>query len=192
MIRLWVTKSVIMKEEIRLVECAKFGDIAGVESLIADGVDINTVSCSSFPLFEAVSSGNIDLVKLLLDVQVIDINRYEKSSGYTCLHAAIFSSKDSNDNRIIRHLLQDKRIDLNARCRAPLVLGLTPFHLAAFIGNLMVIEELIKAGISLDDLTEGGRSAFEVAGGNSGCSLSNKEVIEAIKVANLAYAKTSV
>ena len=153
---------------------------------------MNTESCSSFPLFEAVSSGNLELVKLLLGNEKISANRYERSSGYTCLHAAIFHSQYSGDNKALKYLLQDKRIDLNARCRAPLVLGYTPFHLAAFIGNLAAIEELAKAGASLLDKTENGQSVFEIAGESASCTLSNQEIIEAIRKADLKHSHASV
>ena len=174
-----------MKEdEVKLIECASFGDLDTISELLEQGVNINTDSCSSFPLFEAVSIGNIELIKLLLKSGAIDLNRYEKSSGYTALHAAIFYSQFHNDSAILRLLLSDARVDISAPCRAPLTLGYTPLHLASFTGNPEAINALLKANADATAITEDGLSVFDVACQSTSCNVEAKQIIDLIKNTN--------
>jgi ankyrin repeat protein len=171
-----------MKEvEIKLVECAAYGDVETISQLLNQGVDVNAFSCSSFPLFEAVSTGNVELIKFLLANQSIDLNRYEKSTGYTALHVAIFYSQFHHEDMILKLILNDSRLDIYAPCKAPLTLGYTPLHLASFIGNLDAIDELLRIGASVNAVTEDGLSVFDVAGQSASCKISPERVIELIK-----------
>lgn len=177
-----------MKEaEIKLVECASSGDIETLSQLLTQGADINTGSCSSFPLFEAVSTGNVVLINLLLAHQLIDLNRYEKSTGYTALHAAIFYSQFQRDDKILKHILGDPRVDIYAPCKAPLTLGYTPLHLASFTGNAEAIDELLKAGAQISAVTEEGLGVCDVAGQSAACTVPPELIISRIKNFEVEY-----
>jgi len=171
----------MQEKERKLVDYAVFGDVENVTNLLSQGVDINTLHCSSFPLFEAVSKGNYDLVGLLLSYPSLDINRYERSTGYNALHAAIFYSQYIDDSKILKSLLLDPRINIVLPCKAPLTLGYSPLHLSAYIGNKAALELLIEAGANPCQLTEEGLSIYDVAGQSASCSSGNEEIITLIR-----------
>ncbi|XP_044582156.1 putative ankyrin repeat protein RF_0381 [Cotesia glomerata] len=124
--------------------------------------DINTLDESSQTvLFAAVESGNLKIVKYLLEMgaDINATNNHQFCGGWTALHIAI----DLNNEEIVQHLLGNKHCDVNAKTDK----GETPLHVAAAKDNVSVAKKLIKKNAKYDIFAKhgfvSGLTAYHVA-----------------------------
>lgn len=164
-----------------LILYSVYGNLEGVKDVLLRGANINTPQAGSTPLYEAVSKGNIEIVDELLKSNNIETGKYDSSTGYAALHAAVFYSFYCNREMLLQRLLVDPRFDIRIPSNAPLTIGFTPLHIAAYIGYNNGIELLIKAGARPSDLTADSKlSVYDIAGKSNSCTKSSTELIEFI------------
>ena len=127
-----------------LHDAVHIGDINTVTYLLDSGkYDVNVKNKYGYtPLYEAVSGGNLDIVRLLLDRKA-DVNAKSKYDT-TPLHKAAYASPRHID--IVR-LLIDRGADVNAKTDG----GYTPLYEAANGGSVEIAKLLIKKGADIDD-----------------------------------------
>ncbi len=115
-------------------------------------------------LFNAIKQSDAPQLRKLLQRNDINLNQ-PNSEGLPPLHMAIIK----NDLNILASLLYDERIDINKTCSD---LNWTPLHLAAYHGNLSLIQFLLKKGCRYGELDIDGRMPMDVAwrAGHSECS----------------------
>jgi ankyrin repeat protein len=92
---------------------------------------------------------NYNIVKEMLDKNGIDINE-KNYNGLTLLYAAIFSKNDS----LLTGLIKDGA-DLYVTAYYMTFYKVVPLHMAVFTLNEFAVDELVKAGVSLNYKAEG-------------------------------------
>ncbi|RYG51006.1 hypothetical protein EON66_11245, partial [archaeon] len=148
--------------------CVK-GHVACVRVLLDLGAKINaTNSIHSTPLHEAVSKGHAEIVRVLLDAGArTDI---VNTAGHDAMHRAIAM----NQAALAHTILQRKRVTrftpaheaalgqggrgssiVLTRASAEAVDGgsFTPLHVAAAVGNISIVNELLRAGANMEATT---------------------------------------
>ena len=167
-----------------LILYAIYGDLEAVRKMLRQGADVNTPNSGTTPLYEAVSKGNTPVIDELLKCKNIETNKYASGTGYTALHGAVFYSfhcDDSESGLLLQKLLEDNRFNIRIPSRAPLTIGFTPLHLAAYIGYSKGIELLIKAGAMPTDTTIINKlSVYDIAGKKNNCDKDNTELVKFI------------
>ena len=143
-------------------------DVNGLKRVLRNQYDLNGSPVDGNPLFKAIESGSLDVVKLLInagaDVETVindesalahacklghlDIVQYlmtqgadpraENSEGETSLFAAI----RSGNQQVIAEILSVPEIDINQ----PDGKGLTPLYIAVGLKNIPVIKQLLASG----------------------------------------------
>jgi uncharacterized protein len=152
-----------------LVDAAKAGDSGKVAKLIAASADveertpvIGTLDDDYTPLGIAARSGNLDIVRLLLDAGA-DVNAPIGLMRGTAVHeASYFGYSD-----IVRAMLSSRRHpsglpDADLLASGPYN-GLTPLHDAIWHGHLQAARVLIEAGAPLDARTHAGQTPRDLA-----------------------------
>ena len=144
-------------------------DVNGLKKILRnEAYDLNGLPTDGNPLFKAIESGSLDVVKLLInagaDVETVindesalahackigqlDIVQYlmtqgadpraENSEGETSLFAAV----RSGNPQVIAEILNVPEIDINQ----PDLKGLTPLYIAVGLKNIPVIKQLLASG----------------------------------------------
>jgi ankyrin repeat protein len=106
----------------------------------------------NLPLFSAISSGNVELVKLLLD-NGADLNVQNKY-GESPLHKAC-----SGGHASIVKLLLEKGVGLNAQDKY----GESPLHKACFSGYYNIVKLLLEKGVDPNVQDKDGESPLHKA-----------------------------
>jgi ankyrin repeat protein len=128
-------------------------DIENIQHDIKSGVDINErlPGMTHKPIHVAVNTGNLDIVKLLLD-NGASINMKD-TDGYTPLHHAANRKKleDPNSMEINAKLIDivNLLIDRGANLNVDSISDDTPLDLAARNGDLEMVDLLINRGANL-------------------------------------------
>ena len=122
------------------------------------------------PLHAAAFSGNLEVIRILIEYDPADINA-RSLSGSTPLHWASGSHylKDSS----VLQLLLEHGTDINAQTHA----GRTPLHLASFNGALEVVRLLLEHGADVEVKNESGMTALQEAADRG-----RDEVVELLRV----------
>ena len=159
-----------------LLQHAKSGNLDYLKRAIESGIDVNTPTQKSNPLYEAVSKGYKEIIEYLLSLKTIDVNIFAEDVGYAPIHSSIFYGSYSDDNEILSMLLRDKRTQIKLKSSAPLTDGFTALHIAAFIDYSDGMELLINYGASPHDKTPAGLTVYDVAGESVSCKTDNMHV----------------
>jgi len=141
-------------------EKAKRIQTENVKTLIDAGASIDKISSDGFtPLHQAISIGEVEIVKLLIDSGA-DLNVVEGEHKYrsmvtrnwTPLHLAA----SGNDPQIVKYLLiAGAKVDVrDARER-------TPLHVAISEGNSEILKELIAGGADVNAMAYRGYSSYQ-------------------------------
>lgn len=127
-------------ESTELFTAVKGNDVAKVNQLLAQGVDVNARDESSYtPLRWAVLNGNKDIIKALLDKKA-NVNE-KNANGETPLMLAVFlANPDAID------LLLAGGADVNAKSKD----NFNALAIAGATGNNSIINKLIKGGADKD------------------------------------------
>lgn len=111
-------------------------------------IDINTQDEDGYTTLHcAVLSGNINIVKLLLEKENIVANSTDNLRGITPLHTAVFCGQ----SEIVDLLINNEKVDVNAKTKDT---GLTALHIAAIIGSEKIVSILLKNNDIKIDLLE--------------------------------------
>ena len=137
----------------KFAKSIKDGDLESIQDDIKSGVDINErlPGLNFKPIHVAVKTGNLDIVKLLLD-NGASINM-EDTFGYTPLHHAANRKKKHDSMEINAKLIDiaNLLIDRGANMNIDSDTDDTPLDLAARNGDLEMVELLINKGANLLD-----------------------------------------
>ena len=136
----------------KFAKSIKDEDLQTIQDDIKNGVDVNgrLPGLTFKPIHVAVNTGNLDIVKLLLD-NGASINEGEGFGGYTPLHHAANRKKKHDSMEInaklidIVNLLIDRGANMNINSDD----NNTPLDLAARNGDLEMVELLINRGANL-------------------------------------------
>lgn len=142
-------------------------DLDKIDNLLKLGANPNIFDkkFEATPLFAAAQNGNFKIVKLLLEVDGIDVNKGLDKYGTTPLYIAI----QEGHKNIAWLLIQQKGIDVNK----PLIKNAenipqntTALYLAAKLNYAHIVEYLLNAGADPSILTHTGKSPLDVAKDN--------------------------
>jgi|GEM_PF-1591503 len=152
----------------QLIQAARHGDLAQVQQLIAQGVDVNAGDKSGkTALIIASEKGNFEIVKALLAVKNIDVNATIKISGTSALMVAC----TYGHLNVVKALLAVKEIHVNAANP----LGVTALMLAALNNRQDVVCPLLEAGANGKATDSRGNTALTLAS-----FLGHSEIISAL------------
>ena len=119
------------------------GNVSVVEFILrnCDGIDINTENfLGETPLILASFNGYKEIVKLLLEVEGIDINKGDRDT-------ALIKASSHGHSDVVKLLLARENIDINKRG----MLGWTALIIASFYGESEVVKLLLeKKGIDIN------------------------------------------
>ena len=150
-----------------LFDAAYNNDLYKVDNLLKLGANPNIFDkkFEATPLFAAAQNGNFKIVKRLLEVDGIEINKGLDKYGTTPLYIAI---QECHKN-IAWLLIEQKGIDVNK----PLIKNAenipqntTALYLAAKLNYADIVEYLLNAGADPSILTHTGKSPLDVAKDN--------------------------
>ena len=135
----------------KFAKAIKDEDLEAIQDDIKSGVDINErlPDMTFKPIHVAVNTGNLDIVKLLLD-NGASINMKD-TFGYTPLHHAANRKKNHDSMEINAKLIDiaNLLIDRGANLNVDSISDDTPLDLAARNGDLEMVELLINKGANL-------------------------------------------
>lgn len=155
--------------ELLLINYSIYGDLKGVKRMIEAGVNCNTPSYTSFPLYEAASKGHIEVAEYLLSLDNIIVNRLDGETGYAPIHSALFYSFYSNRPKLFELFVNNSKTDLYITSIASMTHGFTPAHLAAYVNYITGLKILLDNGVDHHYQTETGLSILDVAGESRSC-----------------------
>ncbi len=142
-----------------LTLACKNNSIKTVKSLLkSDKIDVNKPNSKGFtPLYAAIDSGNSNIVKLLLNRP--EINPSKIVHGTDVLHLAL--SKNNIDKEVLELLLNHPNTNVNQTDTD----GLSPLHSICLSerGNIGVITQLLKSDININQPTQRGYTALDLA-----------------------------
>lgn len=181
-----------MKNSEQLIQAVYFGNKSKVMQLLSSpqGIDINYASKTrGTALYTAIFHGQLDLAKILIDCEQVDVNQ-PNEFGSTVLHLAaakgydeillLLLGKNGNINKANHNgetplfkalsskrrgtakLLLDNGASANAVVKNDTSTELhkvTPLHYAAMEGDIEMIQILIEKGARDDTRTEEGQTA---------------------------------
>ncbi len=132
---------------------ASHGDLILMESLLANGADLNTVDGDGHtPLHKGIASGQLRAVNFLIE-KGANVNA-NMPGKITALHLA---SQCGNVDMV--RLLLDNEADINARTED----GYTPLHFASQMGCVDAVSLLLNRNADVSVETAGGATALELA-----------------------------
>ena len=126
------------------------------------GFKLNADKDGWTPFYSACGNGYIEIIKLLLNDQRVDINK-ASNDGWT----PFYSACSNGHIEIIKLLLNDNRVDINKTENDNFTITKkcwTPFHRACEKGNLEVVKLFLnEKRISIRKKTNEGKTALEIA-----------------------------
>ncbi|MFK7802362.1 MAG: ankyrin repeat domain-containing protein [Anaerolineae bacterium] len=139
-----------------LIKAAQKDDVVKITDLLAAGADVNTIDKASefTPITIATVRNNLKTFELLKEAGA-DLSHIDKRNN-TLLHHAAFE----NGTNIAEILLTENVIDLEARRSK---FGFTPLLVAAFQGNVEMVELLIANGADIEAKDDWGDTPVNVA-----------------------------
>lgn len=143
-----------------LFAAIKAKDIHRVRTLLASGADVNALEknawgvVNSSPLMDAVSEGDMEIARLLLD-KGADVDFKNSLGGDTPLMEAA-----RQGDAEIAVLLLARGADINARDKN---MGNTALTFAAAFGHTKIVKLLLDHGAPMDEQTDEGASALQLA-----------------------------
>jgi ankyrin repeat protein len=133
-------------------KAAKFDDISEVKSLIAKGINPNTLDSKGNPmLFLAIKDKSTKVTEFLLNNPNIDVDLSNLSGETPLMMAAI-----EGDLPLVKSLVLDKKAHVDH-------IGWTPLHYACTKGNLEVAKFLVANGASVDSTAQNGTTPLMMA-----------------------------
>jgi len=165
-----------------LARAAFQGYAAVAKQLLAGGANVEAADTAGWtPLHHAVFNGNSDVAKLLLE-KGAKINAVD-AEGTTLLHRAVVGGQNRNSDvakhlvqHLVQHLLDKDSVDLTFSVDPQTPLGHTPLHIAAFTGQLGIVEYLVEKGANVNLHDNAGN--FTDIGGNKPVTGVSKETID--------------
>ncbi|EQC26673.1 TKL protein kinase [Saprolegnia diclina VS20] len=144
-------------EETALCCAAKDGNVATVQALLDDGVNIEcTFEDSQTPLHYAAANGHVAIVRFLLE-KGAKIEARESWNGATPLRAA--ANRWQSD--VVR-LLLEYGADFDTMAKD----GSTPLHQSALFGYMAIVRLLLEKGAKVDAQTKKGETPLYNAARN--------------------------
>ncbi|XP_066998159.2 KN motif and ankyrin repeat domain-containing protein 2 isoform X2 [Anabrus simplex] len=132
--------------------------IEGYSSALLEYVVNMTDMSGNTALHYAVSSGNFDVVSILLDSKVCNVNK-RNAAGYTCVMLATLVKLRSETHRqIIRRMFHMADVNMKAKPH-----GQTALMLATSHGSLEMVEMLTEAGADMNIQDADGSTALMCA-----------------------------
>lgn len=137
-----------------IFEAIEQGDFDQVRFCLEAGEDINQISKGEItPLMQACCTGNIDMVRMLIEDYSADVN-FVNAKGYSpLLWICLFGDID------IACLL----IDLGADVNKSSIDNITPLIMAVRLNHIDLTELLIESGADLDFYDPFGKKAYDIA-----------------------------
>jgi ankyrin repeat protein len=134
--------------------CRK-GDEKIVRELIVDPrIDINKRKQGYSPLFLACREGHLEIVKLLLSRQDIDVKAATKN-----VSSPFYAACKNGHTQVVTELLADARIDPNQKTKT----GFTPLHIACSSSKEKVVQLLLQDPRVIKDAEDDeGRTPFHI------------------------------
>ena len=118
------------------------------------------------PLHAAAGSWNLEVVRILVEYDLVDINAKDKG-GWTPLHwASRRGDRHFKAGSVVRFLLEHGA-DVNVQNKS----GVTPLHTASSGGALEVVRLLLEHGADVEARHEDGRTALQFAAENGNDSV---------------------
>lgn len=153
------TLTVTMSEEEMgqaLLDAVRADDATAVASLLAAGADVNTTEPNLLftPVFIATLRSNADIFTQLVEAGA-DLTWIDKQQNNLMHHAAT-----ANSPELAELILKNETIDLEQRRTK---WGFTPLLVAAFDGNVEMVEFLLANGANMEAVDDFGDSTFNVA-----------------------------
>jgi len=136
-------------------EMAREGNLLGAEFLQFKKLPIDHKDTNGrTPLHEAITSGQLDLVKFFVE-NGANLNQRTKNKGYTPLQLAIVG----NQSDIVKYLLDKQALPDKIQHNT----GKTALHIAAETGAIETLGFLIKSRSDLFAKTSTGQTALDLA-----------------------------
>ena len=123
-----------------IYDAAIADNLALVQSLVANGADVNEQGDEGTPLHAAVLQGDISIAAFLLD-KGADIEAPKAPAGYKPLHIAASYGKPEMVAFLLQRGAQENGRDFDER---------TPLHLVARLGYAEIAKLLIDSGADVD------------------------------------------
>jgi len=173
-----------MSDELDFIISAQIGDINGVRHLLnVPGININYEHYSGVtPLLGGISSGNIEIVRLLLGAGA-NAN-HENVRGHIALSVAALRGHAE----ILRLLLTFPGTDINHADNN----GNTPLMLAVKNGHTEIVKILLDAGADVFHINNDGKTARQLAEDNDHMAIAAllRKSEQAHAATGLAYVNT--
>ena len=128
-------------KDAQLIYAAKGGNLSAVQTLLADGANVNAKDeeYGGTPLWMASMSGHIEVVKLLLEAGA-DVDAKDDRFGSTPLYIA----SEASNIEVVKLLLE-----ANAGVDATRT-GTSALHMASQLGHVEIVKQLLEAGADVD------------------------------------------
>ncbi|HUI50221.1 MAG TPA: ankyrin repeat domain-containing protein [Terriglobales bacterium] len=137
--------------------CAYYGDVSAMKHLLANGAAIESLG-ENLGLDAASFHGHWQLCKFLIE-RGADVNRIDKDTGESPLHATLCTSERMRRNLVMKVLLAHganpncftkPNVETGGFMRDCRTKGETPLHRAAAFGDKEAIQLLLDAGAKID------------------------------------------
>jgi len=154
----------LQHEPNHLWQACLVGDLATMRAAILDNHDSTPILRQvarieiqwRTPLGAACDGGNVDAVRLILDMKA------DVSQGTPPYNAAALFIASQNGQCGVAEVLLDNRANVNH----VKIAGSTPLHIAGFQGQLKVVQGLLANSASVHTTDDSGKTAFDLVGEN--------------------------